>query len=862
MGENSWYFSKRLLDALRPMLTNPLTVVEAPTGYGKTVAVTEFLHAVSDILVVTASAKGSGPESFWPDFCRALAQDIPEAADASAALQRLGLPRDFAQRKEALGLLRSVPFTQKTFLVFDDCHFLPLSFIHFCESLSAENLPNLHVVCVTRHAWAGSKKLPHQKNALSSIDQNLFALTPPEICELYALYGVPLELAAARELHTITEGWISALNLSVLWHKDHGDLTTFPKDVAELIQATIYAPLSAEARNALFSLAPLERFTAEQASWLHGTGVTELLEELTSKNAFVTFDHKSRVYSIHPLFRKFLLELFQDNSALADERKRAIYRGCGEVLLRAGELASAMDAWHKAGEFERALTVLENDMSSNLVTERAGLYVALFRDCPQEILERHTGATFKYALAAFSAGDFQAFGTQMAWLAKRCATLPPGKEGDRWRGELHVLLALTKFNDIEAMSAHHRQALALLNGATDTARTTSLYSADSPWTLGSPSVLFMFYRESGKLQDALRQMRERMQPYYALTSFHGAGAEWLMEAEALYCAGEFEKAEASCESGLEKARRHNQLGNEFCAAFLNMRLSLVTGDAQKLFGDGESKGLVAAMREMIVRNRDYYLLHTADVCEGWLYALLGLEEKIPYWLRVRLSEESPLYAFARGYYFIVHGRALLLAGKHEAVVRVFKEELQKGEFHKNLLFSVYAHIYLAAALSKTNQGHEAASALKIALDIALPDALYMPFAENHDLIGPLLPKALFGREHKKALSRTEVLAKQMQEGSKLILKELQAREASIGESGMVKQYSDTRKFYSFVSHYDLTEKEIELLSYIFRKLNIKEIAGSMDLSEHGIKFHISNILSKTNVKKRRDLLPLYVSWKI
>lgn len=853
--ERPWYFSKRLLDALQPMFTNPLTVVEAPSGYGKTVAVTAFLRSISDILVVTASAKGSGPENFWPDFCRALAQDIPEAADASAALQRLGLPRDFAQSKEALALLRAVPFTQKTFLLFDDCHFLPRSFIHFCESLSAEKLPNLHVVCVTRHAWADNRKLPHQTKTLSSIDRNLLALRPQEICELYALYGLPLELAAARELHAITEGWISVLNLSVLWHKKHGDLSAFPKNVAELIQATIYAPLSTEARNALFSLAPLERFTAEQAAWLHGMGVTELLEELTSKNAFLTFDHKSRLYSIHPLFRKFLLARFQDDSALTDERKRAIYRNCGEMLLSAGEFASAMDAWHKAGAFERALTVLESDMSRNLVTERAELYVALFRDCPEEILERHIGAVYKYALAAFSAGKYPAVEAQLKRIAKHCATLPPGTEGDHWRGELHVLLALTKFNDIEAMSVHHRMAFSLLND------TTSLYCADSPWTLGSPSVLFMFYRESGKLQEVLRQIHACMPPYYALTAFHGAGAEWLMEAEALYCAGEFEKAEAACESGLEKARRHNQIGNEFCAAFLNMRLSLVTGDARKLLGDGTSKGLVATMREMIVRNRDYFLLHTADVCEGWLAAHLGLNEKIPDWLRVQLGEESPLYVFARGYYYIVHGRALLLAEKHEEVIRVFEKELQKGEFRKNLLFAIYAHIYLAAALEKTDKHPEAVSALKIALDIALPDALYMPFVENYDLLGPLLPEALSGRKHKKALSRIEMLVKQMQNGSTAILEALQA---SFDEDGMVPQARDrgARKLYSFSSHYGLTEKEIEVLSYIFHKVNIKEMAGNMDLSEHGIKFHISNILSKTSVKKRRDLLPLYVSWKI
>ena len=38
------YFSPRLLAALTGILSSPLTVIEAPMGYGKTVAVREFLR--------------------------------------------------------------------------------------------------------------------------------------------------------------------------------------------------------------------------------------------------------------------------------------------------------------------------------------------------------------------------------------------------------------------------------------------------------------------------------------------------------------------------------------------------------------------------------------------------------------------------------------------------------------------------------------------------------------------------------------------------------------------------------------------------------------------------------------------------
>ena len=71
------YFSARLLTALEALLQNTLTVVEAPTGYGKTVAVKEFLSQAPVNLVVT-TAKEITPESFWPDFCRNLVQGVPK----------------------------------------------------------------------------------------------------------------------------------------------------------------------------------------------------------------------------------------------------------------------------------------------------------------------------------------------------------------------------------------------------------------------------------------------------------------------------------------------------------------------------------------------------------------------------------------------------------------------------------------------------------------------------------------------------------------------------------------------------------------------------------------------------------------
>jgi LuxR family maltose regulon positive regulatory protein len=288
--------------------------------------------------------------------------------------------------------------------------------------------------------------------------------------------------------------------------------------------------------------------------------------------------------------------------------------------------------------------------------------------------------------------------------------------------------------------------------------------------------------------------------------------------------------------------------------FLQMRLALLAGDAEALFGkdagglrpmrtqggtggealhltQDEKSGLLADMRRMITRGSDYFMLHTADVCEGWLYAALGLYDRIPGWLRSELGSESRLYAFAKGYYFIVHGRALLLAGEHAGVIGLFGGMIQAKAFAINLLFSVYGHIYLAAAYEKTGRSREAASALSIALSAALPDALYMPFAENFDLIGPVLKKALSGKEHEKALAGIESLAEQMRAGREAVLKKVQAANPS-----------------AF-----LTERELEVARLVVEGLSNKEIAEKLSITERTVKAHLTHIFGKTGVQSRSGL---------
>ena len=814
------FFTPRLREAFSEIHARPLTVVEAPMGYGKTVAARELLYKTR-LRVVWTAILGPSAESCWKSFCLAMKRAAPELADTADAMLRLGFPFDAVQAEAARQLVLGADLIRPVLFVFDDAHLLPKqeggrALAHFCELLAQSGIPGLRLICITRNAWAGEKReILRLKGMLAVIGRDVFALGPEEIQEYYALCGFALSPDEARTLHAATGGWISALYLCLLHYAKGGMLSEQVTEslMRSLVEKEAYAPLSSALKELLLILAPLEHVAAEQADFLYGSDTRALLDELARKNALVFFDPERDVYTPHSIFRQYLLALF---SRLPEDRQKAIRRQCGDWFMRTGEIAAAMEAYCAAGEYDLILTVLESDMDRHLVTENAGFFNKMFKSCPEDILERHLAAAFKYAVAAFSAADFASFGKQLAWLAQKCAALPLGHEGDSWRGELEFLHSLAAFNDIEAMSVHHRRANYLLG------RPTRLFGQSASWTLGNPSVLFMFYRESGKLNEALRHMHDCLPHYYQLASYHGAGGEFLLEAEALYHAGRFAEAEVLCHRAEAMASHHTQLGNVICALFLRMRLVFMAGDAERALG------LITAMRSLIVKNRDYFLLHTVDLCEGWLYAALGRPDKTPAWVRSALDEGSRLYAFARGWYYIVHGRVLTLRKEYARVLGLFGYLLEKGLFQNHLLFSIHAHIYLAAAHQGQGRKAQAAEALKSALDAALPDGVHMPFAENSDVLAPVL-KTRIGRPDKR-FKAILALAEQVEAGRRAM-----------------------RDTLSVWKRFGLTRREYEIARLMAEDLPSDNIALRLRISLNTVKFHLKNVYRKTGASSRLAL---------
>ncbi len=111
------------------------------------------------------------------------------------------------------------------------------------------------------------------------------------------------------------------------------------------------------------------------------------------------------------------------------------------------------------------------------------------------------------------------------------------------------------------MSDLHRSASRLMS------RPAVSISNSGGWTFGSPSVLMMFHRAPGGLQDELAAMDECMPHYYKITNDHGRGAELIMRAEAEFMHGHLADAQIALERAYTQTEESGQMNMTLCCDF-------------------------------------------------------------------------------------------------------------------------------------------------------------------------------------------------------------------------------------------------------------------------------------------------------
>lgn len=814
-NSKSVYVTDRLKKAFDLFLDYPCTVIEAPMGYGKTTAVKTALENLA-CDQIWQKVYTSGTSEFWSGFCQAISKIDENCGDG---LKNIDMLETQLMKREIMSLLEVIKLDKATFLVIDDYHYVKSDLVDDILKVLITNMPkNLHVIIITRIAFLKNSRELQLKGILYHIGVDTLKLHPVDIQKYFRLLEIHLNSDEQTLLYQYSEGWISALYLLSLEYKLHGTFL-FTRNIPELVFETVYDPLDADSKLFLNKVCLLDAFTFDQASYLwQQTNTKEILDHLISSNAFINFDTKSELYSFHNIFGNCLKEQF---SKLNIAVQNSIWLRTAELFFKEQEYIKAMDCFYNSGHFEGVLRSLEEDRANGIFSDKKETLIRYYTECPIAIKKKHPLSVLIFALLMVV--QFKELKLYQNALSEFFICIEDNpyispEMKNQLLGEYEVLQTFTAFNDLVKIGAHNAKAQQYLN------MPPRFINTQNSFTFGSPSILYLYYRESGKLSDLIHYLKGSTNYYEQNTGGHGNHYKAFFEAEWLYFTGNFKDAEIILHKYMPFVRDTNHIDIALCGYFFLTRIALAQGEYKNVLELIDSMTLMVTKEVKL--NKPYWLVYALDICKGYVYAHLDEKRLIPDWV---YEYEYPKHmgflsvAFAN----ILYGKALLIEQNYAKLLGLSDHFLELASIFPNLLAVIYTHVYIAIANYKINRTKDSILSLKRALDLASPDHLVIPFIENGSELLPIL-NLIEADEHYSDFIQIIYSFYKPYKNSIITIKQ---RYFQIEKPALAPR-----------------EKEIALLA--LQGLNNKEIASQLYISENTVKAVLKSIFKKCNINSR------------
>ncbi|MDL2209472.1 LuxR C-terminal-related transcriptional regulator [Desulfovibrio sp. OttesenSCG-928-O18] len=824
-SHDRYYFSGHLKRQLERIPEYHLTVVEAPSGFGKTTAVREFLarrrNAWADKRWYTCF--GESPLKAWAGICSL----FNDCRDIAENLLELGLPT-LENLPDITALLRRYRCAKPTVLVIDNYQLfkndIPRELTH---ALSACPDESLHIVVITQPLPV-VPALMHGDNEQHAITSQDFFFDKECIANYCRLVGINIPEQEIEHIQKASGGWVAAVRLQLALYTRTKSLTD-TGDINALINGAIWSSFSEADKAFMSAVALLDGFTAKQAATMGGwASLPEHAAALLSDNFFIRYIADKKVYSMHSILRDYLLRRFDMQPG---EVVEAMRRRAAAACLEAGDYFQAAQFFMQVGDHNAILSLPFTTQYFYNIRERSVIefFERLVDECPEDILHKFPIPLVLIAYLFFRYGLRARFAKTTA-IIDRLLQDPKGlpeAELARARAEYSMLMSFTEYNDIVKMSAYHRKAYGYLKTISEHPR-SSVFQGAMPWAVGLPSIMGAYWNKSGNLRNELDAMDDCLPIYSELAAGHGAGAEHVFRAEAELARGEDKAAETLCHAALYRARGMKQFGVCLCAELVLAEIAVLRGDGQAY----------AAMRAQMAQTAEdagqRSVSSMGELCLAVLDLNLGNTKDLPAWLCSVESVQKTLYAHAIPYALAIHCHMLSLEDRRVelyALAGHVMDLVQSSQFGRNMNYvlpQVQINLYLAAARQREGNAEVARKHLKSALELALPDSVYLPFARLSSPLPPFDDSLKSGFPPEK-VAGLEALCKRNAAGVQSVL-------AFLRGGGV-----------------PLTAREREVARLAKERLSAEEIAVRLAISKNTVNTILKSVYKKLGIHTKSEL---------
>lgn len=791
---------KRINSVLSSIDTYPLTIVEAPAGYGKTTAVKDYLAGRRGDVLWLSFQRMRGIADIWLQFTKEIENCDPLTGKKLAAL---GFPTNVPEREKAISILIDLELKCSTVVVFDNYEIAVGSGLAgLFLRLGEEKIDDLHLVVLTRDTTEFDLAVSLARKRCHVVSRAQLKFTAEEVREYCDLAQCQINEGVTDRLITYADGWISLLYV-MLTGFEKGIPIGLNPTLDELIDKTLFQVHDEEIRSYLLQLSVMDSFTTCQADYVtNRSDSSKRLRMLCKMNAFIQYDERGQLYRIHPV----LLDFLRARQDFSEEEEHALYRRMGEWLLREKDPRPAYICLSKAGDINQILAHLNRPVPvRQLYTDFEGAD-GMFASVPQELLIQYPIAYLRHLFYSVIADKKEIVDKlpqrldelEAAWRQKSELT---EDERNRILGEILCVRKFTAFNDMPSMHAYNSDILRLMHG-----RQSLVMQGESEFTFGLPQYLYVYFREAGTLANLAAISRHA--DYTAFSSGNGTGVDSLAMAELALETGDYQTAVTESRKAVCKAETKEQHSVMICARFCEARANLALGQLQT------SRELIRTLREVAEQQSRPVYLSMSRLCEGYVNA--SLELPLSQWLKNGDLSSLNLFFGGMGYDKLVYGKALLAQGEYlklEALADNFDESFA---VFQNRLGLLHGAILRAAAKGHISGAETAVPELTRAIDLARQDGIVLPFAECARHLLPIfhaLPKEM--REDAFTI-RIQEFCTSYFEAVRPLLPEDQS----------------------------LTARETEILYLLDQGLTRNEIAARLIISPGTVKVHLHSIYQK------------------
>ena len=814
---------RKLLRNFNKLKNNHIIAVCAPAGYGKTVAVTQWLEKDTRAnAIFSIDEYDNNLASFCKRFCTALYTCQPQNKTLNEIISHESFqsaPDEFTIRA-----ITALSGRKHAVLVIDDLHL-----IHDDEILKfllafIKRLPKtFSIILISRHDLPAGFSDLWLKGHIVTVNAEQFLFNKTEIKALYEKRGNRITNELAKDISKRTHGWAIGINAFLLSGSNFFDKTQGYLD--DFIQSNVWEKWDDVTRDFMLCTAGLRELTPSICEAM--TGVIhshKFLKELVQRGAFIT-QAQDGIFHYHHLFRQFLRNKVDEQG---EEFVYSILEKEGNWHFLQNDFYNAIDCFLRCKNHEsidRCYDLLETvSVHSNFATERL-LHIFKHPEI-QSAAEKYPRLLFMLFWCALVEGRVE---DAIFFIDKVYASWPEIISRHPASANNIIYVRLLDFRIPKSQLMSEVEALPGTYGDFYLFVTTARLS----WAMNMPQ----FYRAAVDLSDLtiggvienFRVLRPR------ISLLFGEGAFMLGDvviSGLLYEQGHLDRAHKYALSALSEMKSYFSAESQFCA------ISTLVMVIDALYGsDSEgSTQTFESISKMIEDNKAYYLTSNFKAFAARRKFVLGNIKAAEEWITGRTFDEPTLWGI---YVTFTTCRAYVVIGKYDQAIILLKKVLRLASALNRPLDIVEAHILLAIAHWKKKLAYqnEALEHLESAVSMAFPYGYVQMFVNDGAVLSGMFHKL------KKRIERRKEADANIINFIKMIY--LKTRPLSTGIDIESSEGVATKTV-------KLTHKQREVMGLLCQGKRYKEVAESLGIKKSTVISHMELIYNKLNVTNLAD----------